>query len=866
MIVDDDSSTHEVTDLVLEDFRFEGRRLKVINGYSGAQACELMKRHPDTAVLLLDVVMESDHAGLEAVKYIREQLKNRFVRIILRTGQPGQAPESRVISQYDINDYKDKSDLTALKLNTAMIVALRSYQDLKRIQKLSMSNDTLEQLVKERTAELQNSNRQLHSEVSKRSESEARLAEAQRIARIGNWTWQPEQSRMTWSDQIFHIFQLDPADNPADYQRFIELIHPEDRELIETLHQRVIEQKQPHFNIEHRIISGQGQLRYVNQQAELEYDDSGKLHHIVGIVQDITERHAAETEMRKLSLVVEQIADSIMITDNQGTIEYVNPAFEQTTGYGKQDVIGRNPRLLKSDQQSESFYQRMWKTILSGQVFSEVIINKRKDGSLYYEEKTITPQKDRQGEITHFISTGKDITERMEVQQRFQHMAHHDALTGLPNRLLLQDRLHQAMPRTLWHKRGLGIMFLDLDRFKRINDTLGHDVGDQLLREVAARFSTCVREGDTVARLGGDEFAILLNDLSSREDVAPVADKLVESLAEPIMVNDLELYVAVSIGISLFPEDGKDNKTLLKKADIAMYQAKANGGNSYFFYADEGNVDAAERLALEAKLRRALERGEFHLHYQPQLKLDTAEIVSREVLLRWSHPEFTNVTPDRFIPLLEETGLIVAVGEWVLHTACLDEMVRQQAGLKPQRVAVNLSIRQFRDSGFVAMVEQVIQQTGIDPQYLELEVTESLLIDNISATAKVLHQLHDLGVKLSIDDFGTGYSSMNYLKRLPFDTLKIDQSFVRDIIRNRDDAAIAVAIITLAHSMDLEVVAEGVETLEQLEYLQGQGCDLIQGYLCSRPIPFDELTAFDEIDPQLKSFLQPGTPTPEAES
>lgn len=855
MVVDDDKSTHDVTCLVLDDFTYDGRKLNIISGYSGSDVYRLMNEHPDTAVLILDVVMERENAGLEAVKYIREKLNNKFVRIVLRTGQPGQVPEKEIITQYDINDYKDKSELTALKLNTAMIVALRSYQDLKKIQKIAMSNDTLEQLVKERTVALGQSNRQLQNEVQQRTESETRLAEAQRIARVGNWDWNIRNGEMRWSDQVYRIFNLDASNIVVSYKAFLDKVHPDDKAHIDAIHRSMIEERKPFFNVEHRIIVPDGSVHIVCQQGELYFDDAGNITHITGTLQDITERHQAEEATRKLSLAVEHTADSILITDRTGIIEYVNPAFEMITGYSREEVIGKKPNVLKSEGQNETFYKRMWQTILNGEVFSDVVINKRKDGSYYFEEKTITPQKNQQGVITHFISTGKDISERMESQQKIQHLAHHDALTGLPNRILFQNRLQQAIPRMVRHKRNIAILFLDLDRFKRINDTLGHDVGDILLCEAAERFSKCVREGDTVARLGGDEFAIIFTDLASKDDISSLSEKLIDTLSQPFIINDHELFVSVSIGIALFPNDGSDNKTLLKKADIAMYQAKGNGGSSYFFYTEEANADTAEHLALESKLSRALERDEFSLHYQPQLHLQSCKIICREALLRWSNPYFADTAPRQFIPLLEETGLIIPVGEWVLFTACHDEMLRQKAGLPAQRVAVNLSIRQFRQNDFVRMIERIIHETGIDPKYLEFEVTEGLLINNIKETVKILHQLHDLGVKLSIDDFGTGYSSMNYLKRLPFDTLKIDQSFVRDINVNSDDAAIAAAIITLAHSMDLEVVAEGVETLEQLKYLSAQGCDAIQGYLCSRPIPFDDIAVFDDFNETLKQYL-----------
>lgn len=855
MVVDDDKSTHDVTSLVLDDFTYLGRKLEIIDGYSGADLRLLLEQHPDTEVLLLDVVMETENAGLEAVKYIRDELKNDFIRIILRTGQPGLAPENDIITEYDINDYKEKSDLTSLKLNTAVIVALRAYQDLQRMQRLATSNDTLEQLVKERTSELSETNARLEQEIRQHSESEHRLAEAQRIAQIGNWEWDLNTDQMHWSDQTYRILHRNQTVIEPTYQSFISSCHPDDTNAVSTAHRTVLDDPEGFFSLEHRILTPDGSIVYVCQQGELGLDAHGKPVRIAGTLQNVTERHEAIEAMRKLSVAVEQTADAIMITNRDGVIEYVNPAFETIAGYEKAEVVGKKPNILKSNMLNEAFYHRLWTTILKGEVFSDVIVNRRKDGSYYYEEKTITPQRDALGNITHFISTGKDITDRMESQRKLYHLAHHDPLTGLPNRVLLQDRLEQAIPRIRWHKRTIAVLFLDLDRFKIINDSLGHDAGDQLLKEVAERFSQCVREGDTVARLGGDEFAIILNDIACKDDVTPIASNLINALSIPFDIKNRELYISTSIGIALFPDDSKDTKTLLKKADIAMYQSKATGGGAFCFYTEEADSEAIERLSLETKLRHALERNEFFLHYQPQVELKTGSIVGKEALLRWDHPDFVDITPAQFIPILEDTGLIVPVGLWVLHQACTDEMARQHAGLPGLRVAVNISIRQFKQRNFAQDVETVLNETGIDPKYLELEVTEGLLIDNITETATVLHQLHELGVILSIDDFGTGYSSMNYIKRLPFDLLKIDQSFVRDITTNSDDAAIASAIITMAHTMELGVIAEGVETAEQLEFLSQIGCEYIQGYLCSRPIPFDDVYVFENLETKINTCL-----------
>ena len=854
MVVDDDQVVHQVTLMVLEDFYFQGRPLEIIQGYSGDDARRLIKEHPDTAVLLLDVVMETDSAGLDTVKYIREEEQNSFIRIILRTGQPGQAPEKKVITEYDINDYKEKTELTAQRLFTTITTALRAYSDLKKIETLAANNFNLEQRVRERTLEIMKINEELQGQVVERNkayqklkQSEKRLHEAQHIAKIGNWEWNIETDEIIWSDQIYKIIGVNPSSPCGTFNDMLEIVVAEDRNAVQLCFEKSLQEGQA-YDIEHRVVRSDGELRYVHQQGQVEMDQDVKAIRMAGTLQDVTLRRKTEEEMRKLSGAVEQIADSVMITNCAGVVEYINPAFETMTGYSKDEIIGKTPRMLKSAKQSKAFYERLWKTILAGDVFSDVIINRRKNGDIYYEEKTITPQKDRHGNIVHFISTGKDVTERIEAQQRLHHLAHHDALTGLPNRVLLQDRLSQALTRSRWRDRNIAVMFMDFDRFKVINDTLGHDVGDKLLQQMARRLLDCIREGDTVSRLGGDEFAIILNDIASPDDVPPIADKIIATLKEPLDIDGHELFITSSIGVSLFPRDGTDSNELLKKADVAMYRAKAQGKDNFQLYDADDDAQANERLSIESRLRRALEKDEFTLNYQPQISIKDGSIIGFEALLRWHNQDLKNVSPMHFIPILEETGMIIPVGDWVLRTACQQEKDWQDAGMKPNRIAVNLSIRQFQGQGLVKCVDEILNETGLSPQYLELEITEGLLIDQITETASILNELHEMGICLSIDDFGTGYSSMNYLKRLPFDTLKIDRMFVSDITFNPDDAAIAKAIITLAHTLGMQVIAEGVETKDQLQYLQEQQCDAMQGYLFSPPLSADAVISMVKQD------------------
>lgn len=552
---------------------------------------------------------------------------------------------------------------------------------------------------------------------------------------------------------------------------------------------------------------------------------------IQGIARDITARKQMEAEMRKLSGAVQQTADLIVITDRNGLIEYVNPAFVATTGYTKEEAIGSTPRLIKSDKHDDEFYARLWDTLLRGEVFQDVVINRRKNGSLYYEEKSITPIKNDAAEITHFVSAGKDITDRMRVQERLQFLAHHDVLTGLPNRALFLERLAHAVSRRQWTRRPMAVIFLDLDRFKYVNDTLGHDIGDSALQIAAQRLASCIRDGDTVARLGGDEFTILLEDLSSADHVPLIARKILDALALPFTVGGAEFFITTSIGITIYPDDAQDALSLLRNADSAMYRAKEVGRNNFQYYSKELGLKAQDRLNMEVRLRRALERAEFAVHYQPQVDLTSGRTTSYEALLRWDHPELGMISPLQFISLAEDTGLIVPIGEWVLRTACEQAGRWQRSSEVPVGVAVNLSGRQFAEPALVQTVQEVLRQTGIAPGLLELEITENVLMQNVSETIETLQALAAMGVALAIDDFGTGYSSLSYLKRFPIARVKIDQSFVRDLASDPDDASIVTAIIAMAHNMDVGVIAEGVETEAQLTFLRSRYCDCAQGFL-----------------------------------
>jgi len=686
------------------------------------------------------------------------------------------------------------------------------------------------------------SNNHLEKQIEKRRKIESAVKQSRRMLQLVLDTipvrvfWKDAESRYLGCNRRF------AKDAGLDSARSIigktdhELVWQQDAELYRRDDLEVIESGQEKIDFEEYQTGMDGSCRWLRTSKIPLKDLNNRVIGVLGAYDDITERRQATAEMRRLSSALEQTADAVVISSREGIIEYVNPAFEKITGYSRAEALGQKTSIIKSDRHDRDFYQNMWETILSGKVYRDVMINRRKDGTLYYEEKSITPLLDEQGQVVNFISTGMDITERMEAEERLHHLAYHDVLTDMPNRALFMERLSHALSRRYSEDYLIAILFLDIDRFKNINDTLGHDSGDRLLQSFSHMLLKCVREGDTVARLGGDEFAILLEDLPSVDAATHVAEKIKTALLIPFKVNGPDLFVTTSIGISLYPHDGVDTATLLKHADAAMYRAKDMGRNNYQFYSNEMSAQALKRLTMENSLHHALELKQFFLLYQPQVDINNGKIVGAEVLMRWQHPELGLVSPDEFIPLLEETGLIVPVGAWVLQEACQKAKLWNGLYDNDFRISVNISGRQFNEEKLSLQVEHLLRETGLAPGFLELEITENVLMQNDQSSMNNLNTLHEIGIRLSIDDFGTGYSSLSYLKRFPVDVLKIDKSFVSDITSDPDDATIVSAIAVMAHRLNLQVIAEGVETEEQLEFLRHCSCDVIQGYLFSRPV------------------------------
>lgn len=558
----------------------------------------------------------------------------------------------------------------------------------------------------------------------------------------------------------------------------------------------------------------------------------------------IGEREQAEAKLHKLYIAVEQSVDGVVITDMEGCVEYVNAAIEKMTGYTQQELLGKKLGILKSGKQSTVFYRNLWDTLSRGEVFESTFVNRRKNGEFYHQEETISPVRDEQGRITNFVAICKDVSQEVETQERLEHLAYHDQLTGLPNRTLLRDRLEQAIRKADRDRLLVPVIFIDLDNFKDVNDTLGHSVGDRLLKQVAARMGALVRAGDTVARFGGDEFVVLLEGVDSLDGIARRAAIFLEAFDQSFMVDERDLRVTASMGVAIYPTDAGTVDDLFRAADTAMYRAKEGGRNAYKFFTTEMAQKVMHRVTLERSLRTAIEDGEFLLHYQPRLVLSGGQrLTFVEALIRWQPKESGLIYPGDFVPVLEDTGLIVQAGEWVLCQACAQLQQWRDQGHE-LGMAVNVSPRQFWQKGLPEVVERCLRDYDLNPEWLELEITEGVVVEHSERITNTFTRLEGLGVRIAIDDFGTGFSSMSYLKRLPIHTLKIDRSFVEGVTHNPDDAAITNAIISLAHSLRLAVTAEGVETEDQLEFLKQAGCHEAQGYLLARPMTVEAMEAW----------------------
>ncbi|MCK5237407.1 MAG: EAL domain-containing protein [Deltaproteobacteria bacterium] len=841
LIVDDQADSLYMLETLLK-----GNDYEVVSAVDGVEA--LAKLRSNTIdIIISDILMprmdgfrlcreckkDDSLKDIPFIFYTASYTDERDEKLALSLGANGfiakpLQPEAFIKIIKNLVDEVDKGEIVAEK----PIIAEKDQFEL-------YSERVVKQLEKKMAA--------LEEEISERNraeqalrKSEERLVEAQRIAHLGNWDWNIKQNELYWSDEIYRIFDISPHEFDATYEAFITFVHPDDREFVKASVDSALKEKEP-YSIDHRIVLPSGAERVVHEQAEVTFDEAGVPLRMAGTVQDVTELRQSEDKLVLASKVFENAIEGVVVTDEKGNIESVNRTFTSITGYSPEEAIGENVRILKSDRHERAFFDEMWNSLIEKGRWQGEIWNRRKNGEAYPEWLNIIAIKNSVDRATRYVSIFHDITDIKRSKEEIKYQSNHDALTGLPNKLLLKDRLQLTIAHSEYSEIFPAVLFIGLDRFQNINESLGHTAGDSILQQAAKRLKACVRAGDTVARFGGDEFSFVLDSLNNEQVAVKIAMDAIKSFSEPFSVDGHELYLTASIGIALYPGDGRDAETLIKNANTAMLRAKEGGRNTYRLYTEAMNARAFHRLSLENDIRKGLDRDEFVVYYQPKVCLKTGSIVSLEALVRWQHAEKGLMPPDEFIHLSEETGLITPLGKTVLRKACFQAKRWQDAGYKDLNVAVNLSAYQLQDKNIVSTIKSVLLESKLEPERLGIEITESMIMQDVATATETLDKLHDMGIQLFIDDFGTGYSSLSYLKRFKIDALKIDKSFVNDVTTNSDDASIVVTIISMSHSLGHKVIAEGVETKAQLEFMQKYECDEIQGYLISPPLPADDV-------------------------
>ena len=721
------------------------------------------------------------------------------------------------------------SDQLNQKLAKEIEQRRRAENELREIQV------DLENRVAQRSLELDAANQAL-------SKSEARLALALKASELGLWDWNLQTDEVHHT-QIQELFGLEPDQVTAILRHLKPRLHPEDlpalkRALVEHLKGRTED-----YQIEYRVRHGDGHWVWIEDRGRaVERAENGRVIRMVGTRRDISVSKGLEEQRQLAATVFEAASEGIVIFDPNYALIAINQAFSRVTGYDIEDMIGRNVVELPCSRDARRHYAAIHQALEQQGSWQGELVETRKNGEMYPQWLQLNAVRDTRGNVSHIVGFFADLSARRESEERMRYLTHYDELTGLANRSMFRERLSEAHQRVRQGGyRSLALLHINLDRFKQLNDSLGHEIADQLLQKMARRLVNALPEADTIARLSGDEFAVLFNSYGNLSSLARVATRLASKLRLPVNIEGHELVVSASMGISLLPDSAREISALVSQSNMAMQHAKHLGGNNFQFYTDSLQASTLERLQLENQLRKAVEEKQLQVFYQPKLCLATGKLNAAEALVRWDHPTMGRVPPGDFIGLAEETGLIGPIGEFVLRQACWQACEWQRQGLEAIRVSVNLSVHQLRQGKLVSLVRQVLEETGLEPRYLELELTESQLLDSVEHIIATFQQLRDLGVKLAIDDFGTGYSSLSYLKRIPVDYVKIDQAFIRGLGEGSEDAAITRAIIAMAHGLSLKVVAEGVERREQLEFLKAERCDEVQGYLISRPVEAETL-------------------------
>ena len=670
--------------------------------------------------------------------------------------------------------------------------------------------------------------------------TDRRYREAQHLAKMGNWEWDLTTNTSWWSEELYRLLEEDPQHYVATFDNFLAKVNPDDRQALIDGQSTIAPGPNAYVPTQSRLMLAGGREKIVEQIVQVRVDEHGKPAAVVGTVHDITERRALENKLReseaKYASTVELAAMGIAHIDLSGQFIWCNGRLREMLGYDNDELLELTIWDISHPEDSH-MADRDRPRLHAGEIETLTLEKRclRKDSTSIWVRITTATRRAADDRLMYDVAVLEDITTRKSAEARVKYLATHDELTGLPNRTLFAELLEHAIETAQRHERRCAVLFIDLDRFKIVNDSLGHEAGDLLLQEVASRLRQCIRKSAVVGRLGGDEFVVLLEELPSTEVAAEVAGRVLVSMHTPFRIMGHECRVTVSIGIATYPDDADDAPTLMKHADLAMYLAKDEGKNNFQVYSNDMSPMSVEHLELETRLAHALDRGEFSLQYQPRVDIATGQIRGAEALLRWSNPDLGSVPPARFIPLAEDTGMIVAIGKWVIRNACEQNVAWQALGLPEVVMSVNLSPRQFKDPALLSDIVTILEETGMRPDLLELEITETMIMNHIDIAAEKAAALKSLGVKLAIDDFGTGYSSLSQLKRFPIDTLKIDRAFVRDIPHSVDDTAITRAVVSLGKALGVRVIAEGVETAAQYEFLRDNGCDEIQGFYFSKP-------------------------------
>ena len=784
---------------------------------NGPTALRLAAQDPQPDLILLDIMMPGMD-GHQVLEHLRENPRTRSIPVIFVTALDSPNDEQSGLLEGAVDYISKPLQAAIFRARVKNQLELKGARD-----QLARQNLDLEAEVERRLNENQTLNTRLQLALS--------------ASGMGIWEYHPVEATMHWNDDLCQILGI--AEPPADLEACFRYIHPQDQARIQ---QALFDPPNPGMEIrveEFRLQHHEGHWIWVEGRGKtVRTDTQGQPILVAGTITDITQRKLAEIEQQLTAIVFAGVNNGICITDASRRILMVNEAFVSLTGFSKDELLGQTPDLIRSGQHSPAFFQSIYENLHTHGHWQGEIINRRKNGQVSSDWVSISTVKDPDGQITHYVAVYYDLSESRQAAERIEYLSNFDLLTDLPNRTLFSDRLAQALLTAQRYERQTAVLLLDLERFHAINESFGPSVGDFLLRQVADRLKLQVRDGDTVGRRSGSEFGFIMANLGDEQDVIALAQRMLDAITGPFQIEGQSILLAARIGISVAPRDGSHADELEKAASLALSRAKEGGEGRYHFYSPEMDARASRRRSLENALRCAIDNNELTVFYQPQVSLETGRIIGMEALLRWQSQSLGPVSPAEFIPLAEETGLILPIGEWVLKTAC-EQASRWQSLVQGSmlRLAVNLSAKQFHQHNLLQMVSETLQTSGFAAANLELEVTESAFIDNVEQAVMLCRQLKKLGLKLSLDDFGTGYSSLSSISRFPFDKIKIDQSFVRDIIANPVNAAIANSAIAMAHSMNLATVAEGVETEAQAGYLRGLQCDAIQGYLFSRPVP-----------------------------